>query len=90
MIGGGDGKFFSHFSMKTYVFGYSLEVSRSLFLHENVYCGYSLEGPRRGPSNEYPQHTCMFSWRNKKSMNTFWLKKKKKSPILSYEVIMLL
>ena len=25
---------------------------------------YSLEAPRRGTSNEYPQH--MFSWRNKK------------------------
>ena len=25
---------------------------------------YSLEAPRRGASNEYPQH--MFSWRNKK------------------------
>ena len=24
-------------------------------------------------SNEYPQH--MFSWRNKKISNTFWLKK---------------
>ena len=27
-----------------------------LFLHENVCCGYSLEAPRRGASNEYPQH----------------------------------
>ena len=27
-------------------------------------CGYSLEVPLRGTSNEYPQH--MFSWRNKK------------------------
>ena len=26
-------------------------------------CGYSLESPRRGDSNEYPQH--MFLWRNK-------------------------
>ena len=37
-----------------------------LFLHENICCGYSLEAPHRGASNEYPQH--MFSWRNKKSI----------------------
>ena len=24
-----------------------------LFLHENICCGYSLEAPRRGASNEY-------------------------------------
>ena len=33
---------------------------------------YSLEAPHRGASNEYPQH--MFSWRNKKNINTFGLK----------------
>ena len=27
-----------------------------LFLHENIYCGYSLEAARRAASNEYPQH----------------------------------
>ena len=27
-----------------------------LFLHENICCGYSLEAPRRGTSNVYPQH----------------------------------
>ena len=32
-------------------------------LYENNCCGNSLEAPRRGASNEYPQH--MFSWRNK-------------------------
>ena len=32
-------------------------------------CGYSLEAPRRGASNEYPKH--MFSSRNKK--NIFWI-----------------
>ena len=47
-------KFFSYFSMKTYVV-------------------YSLEVPHRGTSNEYPQH--MFSSRNKKNIDTFWLKK---------------
>ena len=43
-----------------------------LFLHENV-CGYSLEAPHRGTSNEYPQH--MISSRNKENINNFWLKK---------------
>ena len=32
-----------------------------LFLYKNICCGYSLEAPRRGASNEYPQH--MFLWR---------------------------
>ena len=34
-------------------------------LHKNICCGYSLETPHRGTSNEYPQH--MFLWRNKKN-----------------------
>ena len=38
-------------------------------------CGYSLEAPYWGASNEYQQH--MFLWRNKKNINTFGLKKKK-------------
>ena len=33
---------------------------------ENICCGYSLEAPRGGTSNEYPQH--MFSLRNKKTI----------------------
>ena len=33
--------------------------------HKNICCGYSLEAPHRGASNEYPQH--MFLWRNKKN-----------------------
>ena len=45
----------------------------SPFLHKNICCGYSLEAPRRGTSKEYPQH--MFSSRNKKNIDTFWLKK---------------
>ena len=32
---------------------------------QNIDCGYSLEPPRRGGSNEYPQS--MFSARNKKN-----------------------
>ena len=34
-----------------------------LFLEGNICCGYSLEVPHRGTSNEYPQH--MFSLRKK-------------------------
>ena len=33
---------------------YSIEVP--LFLHKNICCGYSLEVPQRGTSNEYLQH----------------------------------
>ena len=40
-----------------------------LFLDENICCGYSLEAPCRGASNEYPQH--MFSLTNKK--NIMWI-----------------
>ena len=36
-------------------------------------CGYSLEAPHWGASNEYPQH--LFSWRNKKNSNNFGWKK---------------
>ena len=43
-----------------------------LFLNENICFGYSLEAPRRGASNEYPQH--MFSLRNKKDISSFWMK----------------
>ena len=32
-----------------------------MFLHENIRCGYSLESPRRGDSNEYPQRTFLWS-----------------------------
>ena len=32
-----------------------------LFLHKNIHCGYSLEVPHQGASNEYPQP--MFSLR---------------------------
>ena len=49
---------------------YSLEGPR--FLHENM-LWYSLEAPRRGASNEYPHH--MFSWRNKKDISIFRMKK---------------
>ena len=35
---------------------------------QNIDCGYSLEPPRRGGSNEYPQSMCLS--RNKKIMHT--------------------
>ena len=44
-----------------------------LFLKENIYCGYSLEVPYQGTSNEYPQN--MFSLRNKKKNAHFWASK---------------
>ena len=31
-------------------------INSFLFLHENICCGYSLEAPCRGASNEYPQY----------------------------------
>ena len=48
-----------------------------MFLHKNIYCGYSLEVAQRGTSNEYPQH--MFLWRYKDNINTSWLNK---APVL--------
>ena len=40
--------------------------NKNIFLHKNICCGYSLEVPRQGASDEYQQH--MFSWRNKKNI----------------------
>ena len=55
-----------------------------LFLQENVCCGYSLDIPRWGTSNEYPQHT--FLWKNKKNINLdttiIWSYEKPASPIV--------
>ena len=48
-------------------------MSFFLFLREHVCCGYSLEVPHQGASKEYPQY--MFSCRNKKNIDTFWMKK---------------
>ena len=45
-----------------------------IFLHKNIRCGYILEVPQWGASNEYPQH--MFSCKNKKNISTFRLKKR--------------
>ena len=46
-----------------------------LILLKSIDCGYSLEPPHRGGSNEYPQSTCMFwaeIWKKKK--RNFYLK----------------
>ena len=40
----------------------------SLIFAQNIYCGYTLEPPRRGGSNEYPQS--MFWSKNKKNRYT--------------------
>ena len=42
-------------------------------IDKNICCGYSLEVPHWGTSNEYPQH--MFSLRNKKDISSFRMKK---------------
>ena len=61
-----------------------------LFLHINICCCYSLEAPWWGTSNEYPYH--MFSWRIKKNIGTFWLKKCLKSELMElytmYELLL--
>ena len=43
-----------------------------LFLHKNIQCGYSLEAPQNGASNEY--HNICFSGEIRKKINTFELK----------------
>ena len=63
---------------KTFLFKYTenfttiknenLQIKKFYILHtsdQNINCGYSLEPPRRGGSNEYPQS--MFLSRNKKN-----------------------
>ena len=44
-----DRAFFFFFNWKVLMF--------FLFFPENICCGYSLEAPFQGTSNEYPQHT---------------------------------
>ena len=46
----------------------NFQIKNLIFFHisaQNIDCGYSLEPPRRGGSNEYPQS--MFLSRNKKN-----------------------
>ena len=58
-----------------------------LLLHKNICCGYSLEAPQWGVSNEYQQH--MFSWRNKKKISVIfsWKKCLWKTPQACYLLI---
>ena len=53
-----------------------------LFLDENIHCGYLLEVPQLGASNEYPQY--MFTSRNKKIIDTFRMKK---APYLELRIL---
>ena len=55
---------------KTRLYKYieNFQIKTLIFFHmsaQNIDCGYSLEPPRRGGSNEYPQS--MFLSRNKKN-----------------------
>ena len=59
-----------------------IDIIYCLFHHENIHCGYSLEVPLPGTSNEYH----MFSWKNKKNVITFWLKKKTLKKVLYLEL----
>ena len=52
-----------------------------LFL-ENIFCGYSLEAPHRGASNEYQQH--LFLSRNKKNIITFFVEKSALSRVIAF------
>ena len=50
----------------------SFQIKVLIFYHmsaQNIDCGYSLEPPRRGGSNEYPQS--MFLSKNKKNNNVY-------------------
>ena len=49
------------------------QVNIFLIFQQKHMLWYSLEAPHRGASNKYPQH--MFSLKNKKNIDTFWLKK---------------
>ena len=41
------------FCLFFYLFFFCLFLIFILFLHKNIHCGYSLEAPHRGTSNEY-------------------------------------
>ena len=53
-------------------FGFTGVYIILLISAQNIECGYSLQRPRRGGSNEYPQS--MFLSRNKKNIGIFYLK----------------
>ena len=70
------------FLYKNYVLGIisqnqsGYQVNNFLISSQNIWCRYSLEAPRWGASNEYPQQ--IFLWRNKKNINTEKKKKNRK------------
>ena len=58
-------KYIENFSSKNCKFSDKKKTDIFHISPQNIYCGYSLEPPRRGGSNEYPQS--MFLNRNKKN-----------------------
>ena len=58
-------KYIENFTSKNWKFSDKKIWYFSYFCSKNIDCGYSLEPPRRGGSNEYPQS--MFLSRNKKN-----------------------
>ena len=72
------GRYVGHVSLREYAYSNimkilppkneNFQIKNSEIYHisaQNIYCGYSLEPPQRGDSNEYPQS--MFLSRNKKN-----------------------
>ena len=59
-------------SQRKHILWVLIRSASFLFLHKNICCGYSLEAPRWGASNEYHN---MFSWWNKKKYQHFWIEK---------------
>ena len=55
-----------------FVINRGIHIFLFLFLDKNIYCGYSLEAPRRGASNECLHHR--FSWRKKNNITFFRMK----------------
>ena len=56
-------------SIKFHFYTFSLDHPVVSEVVENICCGYSLETPRGGASNEHPQH--MLLLRNKKNISSF-------------------
>ena len=52
----------------------TIVVFSFLFSHKDIGCGYSLEMPEQGTSNEYPQHVFCGEIR-RKNISNFWLLK---------------
>ena len=58
-------KYTENFTTKNWKFSDEILIFLFIFLLKNIDCGYSLEPPRRGGTNEYLQS--MFLSRNKKN-----------------------